>query len=447
MRMFNNINFIFKNKKILKIILYLSIIFTLILSVYLSIPKLFDYSTQSIKENLKQNSNIDIKNISKVSYRIFPTPRLKILGGNLAFEGGAIVVENSEIDIILNTSNILNKKKFDYKKLLIKKGTTKVNISSISQFLKNTKQNIKKIFFKDNNLIFIQNNKSLFEINNSLIKINLVNAQQELSINGIFLNHKIFIKLERTLESKNNLIFKIPELDILTKIFFENNVNFDKINGLANFEILNNYLRFNFVKDVSIKISNGFFRNSLINSSLEGHITFKPNFLVKLNFESTILNMEKLFPIIQKKYFLNDVNGLALIKKINGSFNFKSEFDGDVVFENGTILFKNFRVGKDNSLNFDAKINEFGKKGKIQFNLLKTIQQIESSSKQIKISGFIIPSNSRVIFEKMALDDKNYSDENIKTYEKKFENEVVQNSLKNIFNNSKLNRYFKNFLN
>ena len=311
--------------------------------------------------------------------------------------------------------------------------------------MNNIKQNKKKIIFKENNFILVQNNKNLIEINNGLIKINSINGRQELNINGIFLNHKIFIKLDSKLENKSNLIFKIPELDISIKVFFETNDKSSDVNGLVNFKVLNNYLQFNFAKDNTIKISNGFIRNKLINSLFKGDVAFDPSFLVKLDVELTTLNMEKLFPIIQKKYFSNDTSGLALIKKINGSFNFKSEFDGDVVFENGTILFKNFRVGKDNSLNFDAKINEFGKKGKIQFNLLKRIQYKRSSSKQIRISGFIIPSSSEIIFEKMSLDNNDYSAEEIENYKKKFENEVIQDSLKNIFNDSKLNQYFKIF--
>ena len=37
--------------------------------------------------------------------------------------------------------------------------------------------------------------------------------------------------------------------------------------------------------------------------------------------------------------------------------------------------------------------------------------------------------------------------EETKQYEKKFKNEVVDNSLSNIFNKSKINNFFKNFIN
>jgi len=447
MRIVNNLNFIIIKRNVFKIILYPIIFFILISLAYFFTPKLFDYSPQLVKEKLKQNNNINIKDILKINYKAFPSPRLRISGSNFTMEEGAIAVENSEIDIILNISGILNNKKLVYNKLFIKKGSSKVNINNINQLLNSIEKNKKKIFFKENNLILVQNNKSLIEINNSLIKINFINGHQELNINGIFLNHKILIKLDSKLENKSNLILEIPGLDILTKVSFETSDTSSIINGLVNFKVLNNYLQFNFTKVDTIKTSNGFFRNNLINLFFEGDIIFNPSFFVKLDLKPTILNMEKLFPIIQKKYFSDDIGGLALIKKINGSFKFKSKFDGVTTFENGKISFKNFKTGNNKSLYFDAEISEFGKKGKIQFNLLKTIQYKRGSSKQIKILGFIIPSNSKIIFEKMSLDNNEYSTEEIKNYEKQFANEVIQNSLKNIFNDSKLNQYFKNLVN
>ena len=445
--MIKNLNFIFKKKNIYKIILYLLIYFIVIFFAYFFTPNFFNYSPQLIEESLKQNNNFNIKNISKVSYKAFPTPRLRISGSNFTFEEDILEVDGSEIDIILNSSSILNYKRLDYNKLLIKGGSTKININNANQLLNYFKKNKQKIFFKENNLILVQNNKDLFEINDSIIKVISANNQQQLTINGIFLNHKITFLLDSKLENKSNITFKIPELDISSSIFLENKDNFSSFNGLVNFEVLNNFFQIIFTKDKNIKINKGYIRNNLINSSFEGDITFKPNFFLNLDFEPTILNIEKLFSIIQKKFFSDDPSGLEIIKKINGSFSFKTKFEGNVIFENGEILFKNFKIGKNNSLFFDAKIFEFGKKGKIQFNLFKIIQYKKNFPKELKISGFIIPSVSKVTFEKMSLNNEDYAAKKIKNYEKKFENEVIQNLLSNIFNDSKMSDFFKNFVN
>ena len=68
-------------------------------------------------------------------------------------------------------------------------------------------------------------------------------------------------------------------------------------------------------------------------------------------------------------------------------------------------------------------------------------------SKDVKISGFIVPLSSKVNFEQVLLDKEIFTDEKIKRYEKKFQKEVINKSLVNIFDYSKINNFFKNFIN
>ena len=136
-----------------------------------------------------------------------------------------------------------------------------------------------------------------------------------------------------------------------------------------------------------------------------------------------------------------------MIKKINGIFTFDKMFQGSVTFENGKILFKNFKTKTNNSILFDARISEFGEKGKIYFNIIRITQNKKSSSKEIKISGFMVPSISRVFFEKLSINDEDYKEEEIKIFESKFKNEITKESLSNIFNEKKINNFFNNFSN
>ena len=440
-------NYIFKTKKIYEIILYLLLFIVIIFFSYFSIPKFFNYSPQLIEKSFKINNDINIQNISKISYKMFPTPRLKVFGSNFNLKENALEIDESEIDIILNPINILNYKILDYDKLIIKNGSTKFNINNINKLLNYFKTNKLKIFLKENNLVFVNNEKNLFKINNSTTEIKNVNNGRQLSINGIFLNHKIIFSLDKQLKDGSNIIIEIPELGILSNIFLENKNNLDSFNGLINFEVLNNFFQFNFTKEKNIKINKGFIKNNLINSSFEGEVEFKPNFFLNLTFEPRILNMEKLFPIIQKEYFSSNFDKTEVIKKINGRFSFKKKFFGDVTFENGKILFKNFKVGENNSLFIDAKILEFGRKGKIYFDILKTVEYRKNSLKELKISGFVVPSTSEIIFEKIFFDEKKYTENQVKNFQEKFKNEVTQNTLANIFNDSKMSNFFNNFKN
>ena len=161
----------------------------------------------------------------------------------------------------------------------------------------------------------------------------------------------------------------------------------------------------------------------------------------------TKANIKELFSIIQKNYFSEDSQNLEIIKKMNGSLNFKTMFKGNLIFKNREILFQNFKTGKEDPIFFDAKISEFGEKGKIKFNLLKNIQYKENLTKELKIAGFINPYSSKVIFEQVLIDKKIFNKKKIKNYEKKFKNEVINISLNGIFNEKKMNNFFKNFSN
>ena len=162
--------------------------------------------------------------------------------------------------------------------------------------------------------------------------------------------------------------------------------------------------------------------------------------------EPSKFKIQKLFSIIQKIYFSENPSGLEIIKKINGFLSFKSIFEGNIIFENREILFQNFKTKEANPIFFDAKITEFGKKGKVQFSLHKSIKHKNNSNKELKILGFIIPYLSKVTFEKISLGNESLVRKKIKNYEEKFNNEVVNNSLGNIFINSKTNNFITNFV-
>ena len=66
-----------------------------------------------------------------------------------------------------------------------------------------------------------------------------------------------------------------------------------------------------------------------------------------------------------------------------------------------------------------------------------------NSAKDIEISGFLTPLSSKVIFEKIAIKKETLTTKQIKNYEKKFNYELIDNSISNIFNEKKMNNFFK----
>ena len=435
-------NFIPKDKKNLKFILYLFSFFIFISITYISIPKLLIFSLESIQKNLKINNNINIDNISKVDYKIFPTPRLIISNSNFTIGKNIIEVKNCELEIILKLSQILNFKDVNYKKLLINEGISKIKFNDVSLLLAIVGKNKKKLTFKKNNIIFLQNEKVFFKINDAVIKVGNSEKKLFLDINGYFLNNKVLIKLDNSSKNKKYFTLKLPELDTAAKVFFGRN-SANNLSGSLNLEIFNNFLKLKFIKKDNIKLTDGFIRSKLINTSLKGEVVFTPSFYARLDFKPSSINIKKLFLFVQKTYFSDNINNLNLIKKINGIYNFKSKFEGRVINNNGEVIFENFRVGKNKSYYLDARVIEFGKKGRIQFTLVKTFKYEKDLLKKVEISGFVIPFSSKVIFQKFLIDGGNLSVDKIKEHENKFEDDLVQNYLGNIFNERKMNKYFK----
>ena len=439
------LNFIFRNKTKYKIFLYLLVFIIIIFFVYLFVPKLFNYTPELVKESLKKNSNININNISNINYKFFPTPRLRLSGTNLKFEENTLEVNGAEVDIILNPLSIINYKILDYNKFLIKGGSTNIKINELIYFFNYITNNKKKIIFEKNNIILLKKNKILFEIKNSSINIKNRNDIQNLKINGLFLNSKTSLFLENSINNKVKIIMKIPELDISTNIFLEKKDNLKILEGVVNLEILNNFFQFNITKKNNIQINKGIIRSNFLNSSLDGNLSFKPYFKFNLDVELSSLNVKKLIPTIQKIFSFENPNEFEILKKIDGSLNFKNMFKGNIVFKNREIFLKNFKIGKNNSIFFDAKINKYGKKRKIQFNLLTNIKNKINIAMPLEITGHITPFYSKINFEKIVFDDEILTQEKLKNYENSFNNKIINGSLDNIFNEKKINNFFKTF--
>jgi len=438
------LNFIFKKKKIYKFFLYLLVIFVIIFSTYFFIPKFFNYTPKLIEESLKKNSNINIKNITNINYKFFPSPRLKLSGINLNFEKKILEVEKADVDIILNPLNILNYKNLDYNNFLIVGGSTKVEINKVSKLFSYIKKNPKKIKFKKNTFIFLKDNNKLFELNSSLSEIKNENNIQELNLSGLFLNHKASFILENKLDDKTKIKLNIPKLDISTSILLKNNDGFKDFTGLVNFEILNNFFQFNLIKKENIIIKRGFVRSDLINSSFEGELSFNPYFLFNLDLAPSSLKIREIIHIVQNKFFSNNIQSLEIIKKINGSLNFKNKINGHIILKNNEINFKNFKTGEDNLILFDAKLSKFAKGGVLNFNV--KVQSKKKSAKDIKILGTLIVSSAKVAFKEVIIDKQVFEEKKIKYYEEEFQNKVINESLSNIFDNKKIENYLQNFL-
>ena len=415
---------------------------------YLISPKFVDYSLRKelITSTLNTNSKLNLKQFSTINYEILPSPRIVIKEAVFDLNEGLIATNESDLYIILNIKKLLKFKNFNFKSILVKNSNSKINLNKINTSIKALNDNKKNLLFEKSDFIFFQNQKDLFTIKDTKLKIENYNLENSLKLNGLLLNEKIFIKFISTKKNKNNLSLKIPSIDSSIKIFFENDK--EVTNGLANIEILNNFLQFNFKKDNKYKIENGFIRNRLINTSIKGFLTFKPNLYFYLDLEPSMFKTKKIFSYSLEKYLLPDIEKLNLIKKLNGEINldFKDLFKGKIIFENGAILLKDIIIKKnDNLIKINTYIEDLDKTKKIAFNLSRQVNDKKNLSKLIDIKGLLIPSKNKVIFKEIIVDKKPLDKKEVKVFEKNFEKQTLNESIDNFFNIKRIDKYFKNF--
>ena len=215
------------NSKFLLLHLPLAIIFFGFL--YIAIPTFYYYDKLNIKNVLCQSTKMECLITEKISYKFYPTPRLKIKKLVIKdFNNKKNIIANvDDVSIKLSFKNLLAKEKHKF---------TKVELSNfkINLDLKNFKK-YKDLFDKKKYhipIIFKKGEIVLYDGNNyvaSIIEANLTTKFNPSSINaelkGKFLNDNIHISLNReNLDSKisTELIFKMKNLNFFTKVNFIN---------------------------------------------------------------------------------------------------------------------------------------------------------------------------------------------------------------------------------
>ena len=173
-------------------------------------------------------------------------------------------------------------------------------------------------------------------------------------------------------------------------------------------------------------------------------------FLFDLNSNKRIdyLKIKEIFNLTNMSFFKEDyLNNIEMLAKINGSVSIKQILNGEIIFENNQIILKNFYNEGDNNYIINAQINEYGKKGKIRFKLTRKLNNKDNTINNVEIIGYLIPFESKIIFNQISLDNVEYSIDQVEELETKFNKEVIEKSLDNLFEKAKLDNFFKSLIN
>ena len=313
--MINKFDKIIHNKfsvffKFVFFIRYLLLIFFVAIVLFLSIPGFFDYEKREpvIKNYLYQNYGLKIKDMESVEYKALPIPSLQIKNLDTNFFSDNILIKSNQLTLYLKLFSIYNYDNFSVKRIKLENNYIDTNLENI-KYLSSSILNLKKkVFFKNLNIIFRNEENKIFEMK----KINFLNYgyQKNIIIGEIF-KRKFKIKLDENLKEMS---LNLPNTGVSSKLNIDRNTNETSFDGVLKGKILKSQFKLNFSYDKKkIEIKEFFFRNKKISFNSEGSLKFIPYF--KANLATRIIDIDT--QLLSKLDINKIINSKDLIKKIN----------------------------------------------------------------------------------------------------------------------------------
>ena len=463
----------FKVKSRKKIFIYTfgSIVFSTI--VYLNIPIFYNYNNSNFENQICEKSKIKCSIIGKISYRAFPSPRLKFKDFVIKDSKNNIIGKFKNLESNISILNLVNKKKFLIQKLKLQKYEIDIELNNLKKYedFFTKKINLKKINLNNGTINFIDNKKLITKISNTNFKYKKNSKNYKIFLKGNFIGDEVNFTFENNDNSKPSKVmrFKLINMGLSSKVEI-NNGNFKSGIYDNNFFFKKGKERLNAIFDYKkseIKIKKSSLRSSLFDGNLNGDISFLPHFKFDLNFDLNTVNFNKIHSFLvdlspndrKTLYKINEkINGQATISvdKIFSKRTLINSLESQVDFVNGDILINKalFNLGKlgaadlngiikngenftnfkfenniyvDNLKNFYNKFGIYNKK-KVPYSL--------SSAGSFDLKNLVLHLSE-------ISDTNNFTEESILYYEKEFNNIILENGYESLFNFGKLKEFIK----
>tara|TARA_B100001093_G_C26786841_1_gene997058 strand:- start:351 stop:1754 length:1404 start_codon:yes stop_codon:yes gene_type:complete len=455
-RIYNKYSKIFKFFFALR---YVFAIFTLAISIFLSVPKFFNYEKkqEAIREYLIKSYHLELKDFSTIEFNIFPLPNLSINDANFLIKKKLINVKSKKINIFLDLKNIYNYENFKAKKIAFTKNEIFVDIHEFKDLILYFEKLKSRSSIKDLTLYLKKNNKQLIKLEN----ISFSNY----GYNRYNFNGKIFNKKFKLILKNNNkdLNFKILDAGVKASFKFDDK-NYDStIKGNSKINLSNNLISFDFsLNRNQLKIENSNFRNKDISLSLDSLIKFNPYFSVisEVNIneiEKNLINKLSLSKILTYRDFIKKLNNTMTISYKSKIFftelieSYSSKLSlayGRLVFVNKIMIVGGEINCKGDSLLIDEypRINficliDLKNKKKL-FKKFSITKNIDNNPSNVVIEGSLNLLNKKINFKKINLnEDYLFNDEDLKFFKDKFEGILFEEDFFQIFNKNKIKKF------
>ena len=447
--------------KFLFFIRHVFVIFLISISLFLLIPKFFNYEKKKeiIQDYLINQYEIKINDYKSIEYKVFPLPNLLISKVSLNVATNPVNLRSNNMRLFLNLRNIYNYKNFTISKIVLSENEVFLNPDRIKDLF---------IYFnKLNNAIKIEKlDLNLKKNDNIVAKIKNVQFSnygfRKYHLSGEIFGKKFKVSLKNNLQILN---FKLLKTGIKANLKFKDK-NF--INGSSKISLLNNILRFDFnLNNNQLKIIRSNFRNKNLSFSLDSVIKFNPFFDI-----DTVININDIDKNLLDSISLENIlRNRDVIKKLNGkiNINYKSKkyffnliksYSSDLKINYGRIFFsKNFLIAggdincKGDSIlideyprvNFSCLINVNDKK-----KLLKKFSISNKSNQdtiKIDLKGSINIGTKKINFKRIHI-NKDYvaNEEDLRYYENNFKTILYQDGFFQLFNKRKIREFLTEIL-
>ena len=438
---------------------YLLSIFLVSITIFLIIPKFFDYEKKSgvIKTHLFKNYDLKIDSFEKIKFNVFPLPNLNFKNVLISVPKSSVRLIVKDLKIFPKLLNIYNYEDFRINEIYLDNNEASLDFSDVKFFIKIILNQKKKISFENLDLNIIEKENTILKLKN--IKFSNFGFDQNLFEGKIF-EKKFKAEVINNLEK---IKFKIPNSGINIEINLDSNQKKNVTSGILESKILNASLRLNFdYYNKTLNIYKSYFRSKNLSFNNKSNIVLKPFLYVNSKFYIEVfdksllqkLDLNKIFKskdIIKKLNFDNEINynskkfnrnspidyfmkinlaygRINYLKKISISNNsFQCKGDINLLEEFPTLYFY---------CNFE--IND--KKNFFKYFSIKL--KNKSKNENIKIVGNLNILKNKIYFKNIET-NKNYiaSREDLKFFKLTFEKIVLKNDIFEIFNKKKIKEF------
>ena len=436
---------------------YLFLISFISLTLFLVIPKFFDFETKitHIKKSLLRDYNLELLNYKSIKFNVLPFPNISIRNANIKIKNFSASMNSENLLIFVSLKNIYNYENFKPNKLIMVNGDANIEINDLKRLFSLFKNLKTKYELRNFNINIESEKKYVLSLKN--LKHSNFNPRSY-NINGSVFNKDFSIHIDKKYQQ---LDFKLLNTGVDAQ--FELNNSEQDLSGTSKINILNNLIKLKFVIENSqIKIKKSNIKNKNISIIFNSLINFKPYFEVDTNFnidklsEGFIYNFD-FERIIENKNILKKLNSKNIINydsksKKNLIRNYLSQMN----LANGRIndLTKiNFVGGILQCTNDILLMDEYPRLYfvcKITINdpkkflrKLDIAKSIDNDEIDLKIVGSINALNKKINFEKVQLNENVLmKEEDLKFFKNKFEDYVLDEGFFKMFKIDKL----KNFI-